>query len=86
MSSSEVKNPLRRTMDETNRNSAKLDIEAARLQSAAADKGKQEHDTVKESYKKLSESELEQPSATAAAAPSTAQVPVAANPDGNGKF
>lgn len=74
-------------MDETNRNSAKLDIEAARLQSAATDKGKQEYDT-KESYKKLSESELEQPSATAgaAAAPSTAQVPVADNPDGNGKF
>lgn len=68
-------------MDETNRNSAKLDIEAARLQSAAADKDKQEHDT-KESYKKLSESELEQPSATAA--PSEGQVPVAAIPDGDG--
>lgn len=68
-------------MDETNRNSAKLDIEAARLQSAAVDKDKQDHDT-KESYKKLSEAEVEQ---RANKAPdSTAQVPVAANPDGNG--
>lgn len=68
-------------MDETNRNSAKLDIEAARLQSAAADKDKQDHDTVRESYKKLSETELEQ---RVNAPESTAQVPVAANTDGNG--
>lgn len=68
-------------MDETNRNSAKLDIEAARLQSAAADKDKQDHDT-KESYKKLSEAELEQ--RVASEPPSTAQVPVTANSDGNG--
>lgn len=67
-------------MDETNRNSAKLDIEAARLQSAAADKDKQDHDT-KESYKKLSEAELEQ---RVNAPASTAQVPVTANTDGNG--
>ncbi|EAT46263.1 AAEL002527-PA [Aedes aegypti] len=67
-------------MDETNRNSAKLDIEAARLQSAAADKDKQDHDT-KESYKKLSEAELEQ---RVNAPASTAQVPVTANSDGNG--
>lgn len=68
-------------MDETNRNSAKLDIEAARLQSAAADKDKQDQDTVRESYKKLSETELEQ---RVNAPESTAQVPVAANTDGNG--
>ncbi|XP_001655437.2 neutral and basic amino acid transport protein rBAT isoform X2 [Aedes aegypti] len=67
-------------MDETNRNSAKLAIEAARLQSAAADKDKQDHDT-KESYKKLSEAELEQ---RVNAPASTAQVPVTANTDGNG--
>lgn len=67
-------------MDETNRNSAKLAIEAARLQSAAADKDKQDHDT-KESYKKLSEAELEQ---RVNAPASTAQVPVTANSDGNG--
>lgn len=69
-------------MDETNRNSAKLDIEAARLQSAAADKDKQDHDT-KESYKKLSEAELEQRVVSEPA--STAQVPVTANSDGNGR-
>lgn len=69
-------------MDETNRNSAKLDIEAARLQSAAADKDKQDHDT-KESYKKLSEAELEQ---RVNAPASTAQVPVTANSDGNGRL
>ncbi|XP_055551704.1 uncharacterized protein LOC129734026 [Wyeomyia smithii] len=47
-------------MDGTNRNSTKLDIEAARLQSAAAEKDKQEQQEPKESYKKLSEAELDQ--------------------------
>ncbi|XP_055626891.1 uncharacterized protein LOC129768958 [Toxorhynchites rutilus septentrionalis] len=55
-------------MDEKNRNSAKLDIEAARLQSAATAKDKQEQEA-KESYKKLSESELDQPNPVATAVP-----------------
>lgn len=46
-------------MDETNRNSAKLDIEAARLQSAAEEKEKHQQEA-KETYKKLSEAELDQ--------------------------
>ncbi|XP_058820830.1 neutral and basic amino acid transport protein rBAT [Topomyia yanbarensis] len=49
-------------MDEANRNSTKLDIEAARLQSVATEKTKQELEP-KESYKKLSESELDQANA-----------------------
>lgn len=59
-------------MDETNRNSAKLDIEAARLQSAAAEKDTQGQEA-KETYKKLSESELDQanPTGEAAAAATT---------------
>ncbi|XP_055586534.1 neutral and basic amino acid transport protein rBAT [Uranotaenia lowii] len=55
-------------MDETNRNSAKLDIEAARLQSAADDKDKQQQEA-KETYKKLSESEVEQQNPVVAAPP-----------------
>lgn len=47
-------------MDETNRNSAKLDIEAARQQSEAVNATKEKNPEPKESYKKLSEAELDQ--------------------------
>lgn len=48
-------------MDETNRNSAKLDIEAARQQSADKENSKEKlSPEPKESYKKLSDAELDQ--------------------------
>lgn len=74
--------------DETNRNSAKLDIEAARQQSAAVEKDSQKEKQLqepKESYKKLSDDELDQVNGAAKEPKADSDEPAMVRENGNCK-
>ncbi|EDS36767.1 CD98hc amino acid transporter protein [Culex quinquefasciatus] len=73
-------------MDETNRNSAKLDIEAARQQSADKENAKEKlSPEPKESYKKLSDAELDQANGAARKEPADSDDPAMVRENGNCK-